>query len=108
MPIELFSGWLVKDGGSLGSAKKRFCVLSLTDQPAPPQPPSGTLLSLIYFVDREKTQQKGSFLLDANCNFTKLSSTKFKIAVLGGSRTQGRSVSLPTYCNILFKYRTKP
>ena len=98
MPIELYSGWLVKDGGSLGSAKKRFCVLSLTDQPTPPLPPSGTLLSLIYFVDREKTQQKGSFLLDANCNFTKLSSTKFKIAVLGGSRTQGRLVSKPTYC----------
>jgi len=91
MPIELFSGWLVKDGGSLGSAKKRYCVLSLVYQPAPPEPSSsGPRLVLFYFVDQERTQQKGSFLLAADCSFTKLSSTKFKITLVGGSRNQGR------------------
>ena len=81
MPIELYSGWLVKDGGSLGSAKKRFCVLSLLAENS---------LQLDYYVDAEMTQKKGTFLLATDCNFTKLSDTKFKISLAGGSRIQGR------------------
>jgi len=81
----LFEGWLTKDGGALGSAKKRYCVLTVAAH--------GKTFMFDYYIDGEKLDKKGTFLLARDCKFTKVGQTSFSIEVSSsGSRKSGSSV----------------
>lgn len=81
----LFEGWLTKDGGALGSSKKRYCVLTVAAH--------GKTFMFDYYTDADKIEKKGTFLLARDCKFTKVGQTSFSIEVSSsGSRKSGSSV----------------
>lgn len=73
---ELHHGWLIKDGGMLGLAKKRYFVLSLAESAGTAH---GKNLIFDYYTDEDKATKKGTFLLSIDCKFTKLDNNKFSL-----------------------------
>lgn len=81
----LFEGWLTKDGGSMGSSKKRYCVLTVAAH--------GKTFMFDYYSDDDKIEKKGTFLLARDSKFSKVGTNSFSIEVSSsGSRKSGSTV----------------
>lgn len=82
----LIEGWLAKDGGALGSAKMRYCVLSVNNE--------RNLFTFAYYIDDLKRERKGCFELARDCDYTKTGPTKFTVVVNNSISSARRSGSV--------------
>ena len=82
----LIEGWLAKDGGALGSAKMRYCVLSVNNE--------RSLFTFAYYIDDLKRERKGCFELARDCDYTKTGPTKFTVVMTNSTSSARRSGSV--------------
>ena len=80
-------GWLLKDGGRIGSGKERFFVLKF----------GGDLFTLQYYANSSKTDLRGTLIINRYANFTEISDTEngFSVDVTysaSGTRKSGGKV----------------
>lgn len=70
----------------MGSAKSRYCVLTLASH--------GKTFMLDYCADKEKIDKKGTFLLARDCKFTKVANNSFTIEVSSSDSSKRKSGSV--------------
>ena len=71
----------------MGSAKMRYCVLSVNNN-------ERSVFTLAYYIDDLKKDRKGCFELARDCGYKKIGPTKFTVVVISSTSSARRSGSV--------------